>query len=56
MDKDNFEYELEGNSFTFIVSMQNGELAINESSYERLDDDPTYAMAREIAKLRKLCD
>jgi len=50
MDKNNFEYELNG----FAVKMENGELTVNEVEYEDNNDNPTYSFAREIAKLRGL--
>jgi hypothetical protein len=46
MDYDNFSYTFFGEQGTeWIVNMTNGELVINNSSYERQDDDPTYDFA-----------
>jgi len=50
MDEDNFEYEMDG----FAVKMTGGVLVIDNAEYENNDDDPSYAFAREVARLRGL--
>ena len=41
MDDDNFSYVFKN----WSVVMENGELTINDASYERHEDDPTYDFA-----------
>jgi hypothetical protein len=54
MDQDDFHYTLTSPHGTFEIVMQSGELTINGAGYEFNEDDPTYAMALEIALLRQL--
>lgn len=52
MDNDNFSYSFCGeNGAEWRVIMENGELVINDSSYERNDDDPTYDFAIAMHKV-----
>ena len=48
MDENNFQYET-GN---WYILMRHGELIINEVSYERNEDDPTYDFVIELAYLK----
>lgn len=41
MDENNFSYVFK----TWAVVMENGQLLINDCSYERNDNDPTYDFA-----------
>lgn len=56
MDSDNFACSLTDteSGHEFQIVMAEGELAVDECGYQYQEDDPTYAMAREIAKLRGL--
>lgn len=47
MDDDNFSYVFK----TWAVVMENGQLTINDASYERCEDDPTYDFAIEMHKV-----
>lgn len=55
MDSDNFHYSLIADTGTeFKVSMSQGVMVVDNVEFEDNDDDPTYAFAREVAKLRGL--
>lgn len=60
MDKDNFEFTLtndEPNSTgPWRVLMLEGELSINDCSYDADDDDPTYDLCLALAKVKGLVE
>lgn len=63
MNENNFEYRMTDNFTTsnnfditleFKVVMRNGELTVNDIEYQFEPDDPMYAFARQVARLRGL--
>lgn len=50
IDQDNFNLIVGG----FSIVMTNGQLEINNCLFESDDEDPTYALVREINRLHKM--
>lgn len=48
-DYDNFQFELDGRKYT----MSDGELTVNNVSYEDNEDDPTYSLVRAYWRLAR---